>query len=622
MLIYDLEVSRLDWLVGIRNGKSYVQIHNDYQQLKDFYEQRKEEIWVGYNSAHYDSILLKCILLEKKPEEIKKLSDEIIVGENGNGIIRRLGLRKIQLYDYDIMKDNLVYSLKLVEGFIGLEISESTVDFNLQRPWTEEELEEMKKYNRHDLDATYELASYGIDKMKIRTVLMNEYGIPKSNIGMTNAQLCAEILGADYVKLEDGKTTYDPSIAPIDIKKYKECLDFYTSMPEMDYKAKFNVILAGVPHTLAIGGIHGAIPQFFFKGTIWLIDVASYYPNMMINFNLQPRSQKNPNSFKELVAKRVNAKHLCAEAKKNGTWEDLPMTTKVMPDALKLPINTVSGCMKAKFSKLFDERNNNWMCVTGQLLMVDLIEHLEPYCKLVQSNTDGIAIIPLNHKKCDEEIQRWMDKTGLVLEKTIATAIYQKDVNNYILVDEENHIKVKGAYVAQYDNDRTWIWSFRRNLEIIDKAVVDFLLYETPIEDTICNLDTPLIKYQIVKKLGGMYRDPMLEINGELTPLQNYVNRIFATKDMKYGKVKKRKDGKSTWDNVESIPDHCIIINENIRNKKLSDYKDELDLDWYIQAAKGRIIDYILPRHLKTRGKNYSFEEDWNNTLKVLGRSK
>ena len=91
---------------------------------------------------------------------------------------------------------------------------------------------------------------------------------------------------------------------------------------------------------------------------------------------------------------------------------------------------------------------------------------------------------------------------------------------------------------------------------------------------------------------------------------------------MKYGKVKKRKDGKSTWDNVESIPDHCIVINENIRDKKLGDYKDELDLDWYIKAAKGRIIDYILPRHLKTRGKNYSFEEDWNNTLKVLGRSK
>lgn len=341
---------------------------------------------------------------------------------------------------------------------------------------------------------------------------------------------------------------------------------------------------------------------------------------MMINFNLTPRSQKDPNAFKELVHKRIAAKHKVAEAKKNHTEDQLTPMEHAMPNALKLPINTVSGCMKAKFSKLYDERNNNWMCITGQLLMVDLIEHLEPYCKLVQSNTDGIVIIPYNHRKCDEIIQHWMDKTGLVLEKTVANAIYQKDVNNYVLLNENGSIKVKGGYVAQYFNDDTWYWSVRRNLEIIDKAIVDFLIYDTPVEETIVNPENNILKYQIVKKLGGMYTDPMWEIDGKLTPLPNRCNRIFPAKDKKYGKVKKRKWEKSTWDNVESIPEHCLVINDEIRGKTLADFIDQIDTGWYIWLAKSKIADYILLPHEKTRGKKYDPDEDWANVLKKLGR--
>ena len=620
MRVYDLEISKYDWLVGIKDKDGYTQIHNDYGQLKAYYEKNKDDIWAGFNSAHYDSILLKAMLLESSPQKIKELSDDIVANHKEKVIIRRLGLNKIQLYDFDVLSDGVRGSLKEIEGYWGREISESSVDFNLDRPWTKEEYEEMAKYNRDDLDATWEIATYAMTRMRTKMILIKEYNLPKSMISGTNAQICAEILGADYKKFGDGLQTYDPSIAPIELNKYKECLDFYTNMPQMDYKQSLNIELAGVPHTLAAGGLHGAIPSFFFVGTLWLVDVASYYPNMMINFNLTPRSQKDPNAFKELVHKRIAAKHKVAEAKKNHTEDQLTPMEHAMPNALKLPINTVSGCMKAKFSKLYDERNNNWMCITGQLLMVDLIEHLEPYCKLVQSNTDGIVIIPYNHRKCDEIIQHWMDKTGLVLEKTVANAIYQKDVNNYVLLNENGSIKVKGGYVAQYFNDDTWYWSVRRNLEIIDKAIVDFLIYDTPVEETIVNPENNILKYQIVKKLGGMYTDPMWEIDGKLTPLPNRCNRIFPAKDNKYGKVKKRKWEKSTWDNVESIPEHCLVINDEIRGKTLADFIDQIDTGCYIWLAKSKIADYILLPHEKTRGKKYDPDEDWANVLKKLGR--
>ena len=46
-----------------------------------------------------------------------------------------------------------MYSLKEAEGFLGLEICETEVDFNLDRKLTKEERELTEKYNRHDLYA-------------------------------------------------------------------------------------------------------------------------------------------------------------------------------------------------------------------------------------------------------------------------------------------------------------------------------------------------------------------------------------------------------------------------------------------------------------------------------------
>lgn len=624
MIVYDLEISKYDWLIGIYNGKEFTQIHNDYDQLEAYYNTKKEDIWVGHNSAHYDSILTKCILLRKQPNEIKELSDSIVKEDKGRDIIRRLALDKIQLYDWDIMTDDCYFALKEVEGYFGMEISESSVDFNLDRPWTKEEYEEMALYNRHDLLATWEEALCQIDKMKFRSILLKKYNLPKRMIGYTNAKLTAEILQSNYTKYDDTNNAFDRSIIPLKIDKYTEVIDFFTNPNtedgKLDYRQKLKVDIAGVPHVFAIGGIHGAIKNFYFDGTLWLIDVASYYPNMMINFNLTPRSMTRPEAFKELVDERIKAKNKVSEAKANGKMDELSEMDKSMPGALKLPINTVSGCMKAKFSKLYDERNNNWMCISGQVLMVDLIEKLEPYCKLVQSNTDGLVIIPLNHKKCDEAIQEWMDRTGLVLEKTVAKKIIQKDVNNYILEDHKGDIKVKGGYVAQYWNDYTYKYWFRRNNEICDQAIVEFLLHDVPLMETLSKPDNILIKYQIVKKLGGMYSDAYHEVNGEMIHLPNRTNRIFAAKDTKYGKVKKKKWDKENLDNVESIPEHCLVVNEDIRGKTLKDMHGEIDLSWYEDICKKRIVDYILTTGEKTKGKKYNAEEDWHNALKKIGK--
>ena len=67
------------------------------------------------------------------------------------------------------------------------------------------------------------------------------------------------------------------------------------------------------------------------------------------------------------------------------------------------------------------------------------------------------------------------------------------------------------------------------------------------------------------------------------------------------------KNGKTTWDNVESLPDNCWINNADIRGVYAKDIL-ELDRDWYVDEIKRKIVDYVLDPKLRTRGKKYSLE--------------
>ena len=381
------EIFSNDYLVGVYDGDKYYQYwQEDYDKILEFYNTHKDDIWCGHNSGSYDSILFKIILLGKTPHEVKKYSDRIIVDRADKLINRELKLNRVQLYDWDILLDKVMYSLKEAEGFLGLEICESEVDFNLDRPLTKEERELTEKYNRHDLYATWQEMLEQKESIKIRMALIKEYNLPKSMISATNQKITGEILEGKYTDFKDKQQPYDKSIAPVQINnpEYHKALEMFTDCDELDYKKKLKLDIAGIEHTIAIGGLHGARPHYQYHGEIWDVDVGSYYPNMMINFNLCSRAMSSPENFPKIVKKRLAIKKKVGDYFAQGRENELSAVEKAMPYGLKLIVNTVSGAMKAKFSKLYDERNNNWMCITGQLLLIDLIEKFEPYATIIQ----------------------------------------------------------------------------------------------------------------------------------------------------------------------------------------------------------------------------------------------
>jgi hypothetical protein len=290
----------------------------------------------------------------------------------------------------------------------------------------------------------------------------------------------------------------------------------------------------------------------------------------------------------------------------------------------KLILNTTSGCMKDKYKKIYDPEYNTKMCMLGQLALMDLVFRLKnaprkpkpswaradgvtdtnvgDYFKLIQSNTDGIALELLTDDAeaiIDSVCGGWEKDWRFILEKTVANNLYEKDVNNYVFRDMSGGIKVKGAYVTKFSENNE-----QDTLAILAQAVVNYFLEGTDIRETICNPDNLATDYQMIKKLGGMYDTPTWKRESGDEIVQK-VNRIFPSTDLKNGGLYKHKKSKDigVLDKVEGTPEHVLIYNYDIRGKKIGELEN-IDYEWYVAEAQKRINDFLgIKPERKTRKK-------------------
>ena len=562
MLFYDFEVFTHDWLVVIIDAdkkKEHVFV-NDEQSLIEFYNQHKNDIWVGYNSRHYDQYILKAIIAGFPPQEI----NDWIINQKRLGWEFYEGFWKIKLYNFDIMTDRN-RSLKQLEGFMGHDIRETTISFDTDRKLTNEEIQEVIKYCRHDVQETMHIFAENIHEFTSHLELLKMFKLPMRYISKTKAQLSAIILEAEQPRFER-KDEFNLSFPPtLRINKYTHVLEFYEQVryAKNPYDEFLETDIAGVPHIFAWGGIHGARRNYYGEGDYLLIDVASYYPALMIEYGYLSRNVRDPKKFKEIRDRRLKYK-----AKKDK--REAP---------LKIVINGTYGAMKDKYNGLYDPLMANNVCVGGQLLLLDLIEKLEPHVTLIQSNTDGLLIKLHNYDDyylVDDICYEWEQRTKMKLEFEEYVKVIQKDVNNYILVDADGNYTSKGAYVKKLnplDND----------LPIVNRAVVNYLVHGIEPEETIFNSDK-LIDFQKIVRISNKYEYAIY--NGKR--MNESVFRVFASVDKNDGELQKVRDGSAS--KIAFTPDRCFIDNSDVTNKKVP---DKLDYWWYLDLAKKRINDFL-----------------------------
>ena len=571
MIFYDFEVFAHDWLVVCidMTARAETVIVNDPGRLKIFHEEHNNDIWVGFNSREYDSYILKAILLGFDPKEV---NDWIIVQHRRGWEYSSL-FRKIRHYDYDVVQ-SLDRGLKFFEGSMGADIRETSVPFDIDRKLTSAEIAETIRYCRHDVEQTVEVFLRRKADFDAQMGLIKMFSLPLADISRTKAQLSAKILEASRRSYAD---EFDIDLPPtMRIERYREVPAWfadpanhkYTLDPDnpASHKMKLDVTIAGVPHTFAWGGVHGAIPRYFADGYFINMDVASLYPSLMIRYSLHSRSC-NPAKFNEIVETRLKYKR-----------EHNPMQAP-----LKIVINGTYGAMKDKHNPLYDPRQANRVCVYGQLLILDLIERLEEAdARIIQSNTDGVLVrMPDEYHgrpdafyaRMDDVAHEWETRTGLTLEFDEYNRVVQGDVNNYIIVAPDGHWKSKGAHLKK-------LGDLDYDLPIVNHALVAYLVDGTPPERTIMACDD-LREFQQIVRASGKYRE--LRHGGR--SLGERTARVFASLDPADGGMSKIHAVTGRAAKCANTPERCFIINEDVRGQHVP---GKLDRQWYIDLVRQR----------------------------------
>jgi hypothetical protein len=240
---------------------------------------------------------------------------------------------------------------------------------------------------------------------------------------------------------------------------------------------------------MGIGGLHSCESAQFIRCaddevlSDW--DVASYYPNIILQQRLAPKSLGTPflRVYQSIVERRL-------AAKKAGD--------KVMADTLKIAVNGSFGKLGSKYSALYAPDLLIQTTLTGQLALLMLIERLElAGVRVASANTDGIVV---HHKKALTDTVlgitwEWMLDTSYTLERTDYIAIASRDVNNYVAVKPDGSSKGKGCFASgglQKNPDQP----------IIYDAVAAYIATGEPISKTITQC-RDITKFCTVRQVKG-----------------------------------------------------------------------------------------------------------------------
>lgn len=311
------------------------------------------------------------------------------------------------------------------------------------------------------------------------------------------------------------------------------------------------------------------------------------------------RSIPNPQIYADMLETRIRAK-------RSGD--------KATANALKLVANTTYGAMLNKYNDLYDPLMGRSVCISGQLYLLELANHLATDCitlKVIQLNTDGIMVSfdECEYPKVKEITQEWQDRTGFELEEDCIAEIVQKDVNNYVEIATDGSTKIKGGQLVR-GIAPAGAFNINENMRIVAQALLDYFAKGVPVADTINGCDNPLM-FQLVAKAGSKYSGAFHYINGEKVPVQR-VNRVYASVHRHYGTLVRVHAERGNDNKISGLPEHCIVDNRNTITI------DEIDKAWYIKMAENYVKDFLGKSRKIKRTNTRKINTHKRNILKFL----
>ena len=471
---------------------------------------------VSFNGNGYDLYMITAALKGYSNEKLKSFSDKMI---------------KSNLPSWRIAKDHEIYvprkwdhidvmdvapgvaSLKIYGGRLGatklqdLPIKpDDSITPELRKP--------MRLYCHNDLYTTQLLCNTLTKQIELRESMSDQYGVDLRS--KSDAQIAETIIKSELEKMT-GKTYRrfeapddygfrykDPGIIEFKTEKLKAIfknilahkfeLSGNGSVKMPDFLKKEPIQFDGAKYQMGIGGLHSCEKQQYVKPSsnqlLFDIDVASYYPNIILQQRMAPKSMGAPflKVYQSIVDRRM-------KAKKAGN--------KPVADTLKIAVNGSFGKLGSRWSTLYAPELLIQTTITGQLALLMLIESLaEKGVKTMSANTDGIVVLcdKDQEQTVEEIVFDWELTTSYTLERTDYAAIASRDVNNYLAVKPDGSTKGKGVFAQA---------SLSKNPDtlIVYKSVADFISKGVGIEQTIkeCKDVKQFVKVRQVKG-GAIWR--------------------------------------------------------------------------------------------------------------------
>lgn len=575
---------------------------NDYSDIKKFLNQ--EMTLIGYNNISYDNPMLRFVMSydgEKLASEAFALSGKLIdEGYRNDKKIMNLRYPRDVVYPWDsvdLMKilafDKLGISLK--QTAINLKwhrIQDLPIDPN--STVRKEELDKVLNYNLNDVLITKRLYEEITPIRNLRSDLSLLYSIDLSSASDSKmANLILENIYARELKMDIRSIRVMRTLR--DKVLLGDCVASFVKFqsPELQemlkriastyvyaynkYRYREDIFFANCSFSLGVGGLHTEdAPGKFETDDEYIIqdmDVASYYPNLIINNGFYPE-HLGPNFIE--VLKKITAERLLA--KKVGD--------KVKADGLKITINSIFGKLGSEHFWLYDPKQFLSTTISGQMGLLMLIEGMYLNgIEVISCNTDGV-VCRIDKKlegKYYEIAHAWEKATNLELEFTTYKKYIRRDVNSYITEKADGQTKEKGAFLKEVDLKRSY------HMPIVAKALHAYFVNGIPVKETLAN-NKDIMEFCISQKSGANF-EIELHTGSKIEKLQK-TNRFFIT--TKGGTLLKRDKTSHRLIGL-NVGRLVHILNEYDEKIPFEDY--HVDLFFYEKEVM-KIVSEIEPLQL------------------------
>lgn len=509
LVIMDLETYINEFLVGMyfyKTGKYVAARLQHVEALRELVDDPKTCL-ITFNGSFFDLKLINFMLVnsymnsEELTAELKLFCNRIIEKrETDDDKNYRWWNHKATHIDLKMVCGNAICpSLKKIEARMQMKEVES-LPIPHDATLTPEQIAQIQTYNMKDIRATKALLESLCGELELRGELTKLYGVPCHS--MSNAQIAEAVLRA---KVQMGPSTFNGGFYPVEdlvptnltfadtglqafykdllemtikfektFDPVKQCVKYKPSFVKAaDAEFEAHEVIVGIgdrKFAFRLGGLHSVHDGTQAGKDAFDIDVSSYYPNIMLTRKIAPShcSTAFLKVYGEITQRRM-------EAKKAGR--------KLEADSCKLIVNSTYGKTGSVWSHLFDPTCTVAVCLTGELLLLKLIDmYAAKGIKSVFANTDGA----LMERQDASVMAEWQAMTGLTLEETPVAKYFVRDSNNVLLQYNDGKLKCKGAAFAHKPSREKDV-----AFPIVTEAIVKLLIDGTPIYKTISECKNP-----------------------------------------------------------------------------------------------------------------------------------